>query len=101
MASRAPAACSFCAMPQAMERLLARPKTTAVLPARLIMPVVPSVLRPLLRIPVAIASAAEIDEFDPAHGAAEKTRAQALKLLDRVGGKAADLGAGLAFVGRV
>src|SRR5579863_6062610 len=34
MASVAPAACNFCAMPQAMERLLASPKTTAVLPAK-------------------------------------------------------------------
>src|SRR5581483_12472403 len=34
MARLAPAACSFCAMPQAMERLLASPNTTAVLPAR-------------------------------------------------------------------
>src|SRR5580658_144078 len=37
MASVAPAACSFCAMPQAMERLLASPKTTAILPERSIM----------------------------------------------------------------
>ena len=37
MASVAPAACSFWAMPHAMERLLASPKTTAVLPAKSIM----------------------------------------------------------------
>src|ERR1035438_1088329 len=37
MASVAPAACSFWAMPQAMERLFASPKTTAVLPAKSIM----------------------------------------------------------------
>src|SRR5271157_524773 len=37
MARVAPASCSFWAMPQAMERLLASPKTTAVLPARSIM----------------------------------------------------------------
>ena len=37
MARVAPASWSFWAMPQAMERLLASPKTTAVLPAKLIM----------------------------------------------------------------
>src|SRR5580658_7973642 len=37
MARVAPAWWSLWAMPQAMERLLASPKTTAVLPARLIM----------------------------------------------------------------
>src|SRR5450631_1120417 len=37
MANVAPAACSFWAIPQAIERLLASPKTTAVLPAKLIM----------------------------------------------------------------
>src|SRR6266568_2133309 len=40
MARVAPAVCSFWAMPQAMERLLASPKTTAVLPAKSIMLVV-------------------------------------------------------------
>src|SRR5208337_733055 len=37
MARVAPASCSLWAIPQAIERLLASPKTTAVLPARLIM----------------------------------------------------------------
>src|ERR1039458_4322082 len=37
MARVAPASWSFWAMPHAMERLLANPKTTAVLPAKLIM----------------------------------------------------------------
>src|SRR5581483_10296008 len=35
MASCAPACCSFCAIPQAMLRLLATPKTTAILRSRL------------------------------------------------------------------
>src|ERR1700756_1755327 len=98
MASVAPAACSFWAMPQAMERLLASPKTTAVLPAKSI--IFSCFLQvgvrgvegqPFLRISAVFgASAAQVDQFNVADGTLEKARTEALEFIHRVGCEAAD-----------
>src|SRR5258708_17703632 len=100
MARVAPAAWGFWAMPQAMERLLASPKTTAVLPARLIMLSCSSTARvqfgkmpgrPSSRLTVTFRdSAAEVDEFDSADGATKETGAEAFKLFYRVAGEPSD-----------
>src|ERR1035441_4023774 len=104
MARVAPAWCNLWAIPQAMERLLASPKTTAVLPARLIM--LALVLQgprtgliwdcrggmpdpPIPRISVTKRiSAAQVDEFDLAGGLTEEAGAEALEFLDGIGGEA-------------
>src|SRR5271157_1454065 len=108
MARVAPAACSFWAMPQAMERLLASPNTTAVLPARLIMlsfflhgpcSGLVRLLRgmpdqPIHRISANIsrrASSAQIDQLDLAGRAAQEAGAEALEFVDGVGSEAANL----------
>src|ERR1039458_1528731 len=111
MARVAPASWSFWAMPHAMERLFASPKTTAVLPAKLIM-----LLRtlqisnskgetaespPAFRIPERFSFAdakrgssaepdlpAKIDQLNMPDRAPEEPRAQALEFLNRVSGKA-------------
>src|ERR1035438_5420738 len=95
MARVAPASWSFWAIPQAMERLLASPKTTAVLPARLIMlsfilqgPGKGERDQPNNRISAGKGiSAAEVDKLDAADGAAKKAGAEALEFLDGVGGE--------------
>src|ERR1700733_4157251 len=109
MASVAPAACSFRAMPQAIERLLASPKTTAVLPARLIilllfLQISPSGPRamdratePLHRISASRVttclrvSPAQVDKFHFAYGPLQEPRAKAFELFHRIGGEAANL----------
>src|ERR1035438_619923 len=102
MAMVAPASCSFWAMPQAMERLLASPKTTAVLPARLIIlafflqgprfgEAEPTGLKNISYKEDIVYPAAHIDQFDLASGLVEKAGAEALKFLDGISGKAADL----------
>ena len=83
-------------MPQAMERLLASPKTTAVLPAKSIMLAfvlhdpysgVPD--QPFSRISAPI-SATQIDQPNLAHRSSQKARAQPLEFLHRVGRKKAE-----------
>src|ERR1039457_2717571 len=97
MARVAPASWSFWAMPQAMERLLASPKTTAVLPAKSIMLIlflggpcsglcgeVPG--PPHFRISAgARPLAPKVDQIDGADRAAEEAWAEALDLFDGVG----------------
>src|SRR5277367_1295866 len=108
MASVAPASCSFWAMPQAMERLLASPKTTAVLPAKLIMlcrflrnsgskgktaeppPCVrisERISAPELRSPqcATAVSAAEVDQFNMSHRPAQELRPQPFEFLHGIG----------------
>src|SRR6516225_7550334 len=98
MARAAPAACSFWAMPQAMERLLASPKTTAVLPARSIIAFCFLRVRcgdvdgqPFLRISaVSGASAAQVDQFDFTHRTLEKARSEAPEFIYGIGGETAN-----------
>ena len=79
-------------MPQAMERLLASPKTTAVLPARSI------ILAFFLQGPrfgktdtyrLNRISASEVDKLNISDGPAKKAGTKALKLLNRIRGEAA------------
>src|SRR3569833_433894 len=102
MARVAPAAESFWAMPHAMDRLLASPNTTAVLPDRLIMlfPVPPRLAygvgscraNRFLGYQVEFgASAAQVHQLNLAGGPAEEAGAEALELVDGIGGEAVDL----------
>src|SRR5579863_5619926 len=84
-------------MPQAMDRLLASPKMTAVFPFRSIMRACSlrapnassAALKPFPRI-----SAAQIDQVDVSHGLAKEARPKPFEFLHRIRRETTDCGCG-------